>query len=77
MKRINDYFLNISQKKETGHQMSLCGKLEALIGNYFLSGAGIPDNDIQILYYDSKVNFCDSVPLEKENIVAYIFEKKI
>ena len=55
MKRLNDYFFSISQKKEIRHQMSLCGKLEAMIGNYFLSGVGIPDNDndIQILYYDS------------------------
>ena len=76
MKRLNDYFFSISQKKEIRHQMSLCGKLEAMIGNYFLSGSGIPDNDIQILYYDSKVGFYDSVPLVKENIVAYIFENE-
>lgn len=76
MKKLNDYFCSISQKKEIRQQMSLCGKLEVIIGNYFLSGAGSPDNEIQILYYDPKVGFYDSVPLVKENIVAYIFENE-
>lgn len=73
MKRLNDYFIN-EQKKHTNHQISLCGKLEAMIGNYFLSGAGAPNNDIQVLYYDATVGFYDEVPLLKENIVAYILD---
>ncbi len=76
MKRLNDYLSVNKQKKDIKHRMSLCGKLEAMIGNYFLSGAGFPDNDIQVLYYDSTVGFYDAVPLEKENIVAYIFENE-
>ncbi len=74
MRRLNDYFSGTRQRKEIKHRMSLCGKLEAMIGNYFLSGAGVPDNDIQVLYYDATVGFYDEIPLLKENIVAYIFE---
>ncbi len=76
MERLNDYFIARKQKKDIKHQISLCGKLEAIIGNYFMSGAGIPDNDIQVLYYDSKVGFYDVIPRVKENIVAYIFENE-
>lgn len=74
MKRLNDYLVHRNQQKEMKHWISLCGKLEAIIGNYFLSGAGIPDNNIQVLYYDSTVGFYDEISLVKENIVAYIFE---
>ena len=72
MKRLNDYFVSMKQRINIPQQMSLCGKLEAIIGNYFLAGAGIPDKSVEILYYDSKVGFYDGVPLLKENIVAYI-----
>lgn len=63
MIRLNDYFSDREQRKDTGHRISLCGKLEAMVGNYFLSGAGIPDNDIQVLYYDSNVGFYDAKKL--------------
>lgn len=76
MKRINDYFLSIKKRKEAKQWISLCGKLEAMVGNYFLSGAGVPDNEIQTLYYDATVGFCDEIHLVKENIVAYIFENE-
>lgn len=76
MKRLNDYFFINQQKKYIKPRMSLCGKLEAMIGNYFLRGAGIPDNDIQVLYYDGTVGFYDVMPLKKENIVAYVLENE-
>ena len=76
MKRLNDYFIEKEKNECPNHRMSLCGKLEAIIGNYFLSGAGIPDNDIQVLYYDSTVGLYDEIPLVKENIVAHILEKE-
>lgn len=76
MKRLNDYFFSTSQRKEIEYRMSLCGKLEAMLGNYYLYGAGIPNNNIQVLYYDSTVKFYDVVPLVKENIVAYIFKNE-
>lgn len=49
MKRLNDYFLNVEQRKEKKQWISLCGKLEAIIGNYFLSGAGTPDEKMSPL----------------------------
>lgn len=73
MKRLNDYLSINKQKNDINHRVSLCGKLEAIIGNYFMSGAGNPDNDIRVLYYDSTVGFDDEIPRVKENIVAYIF----
>ena len=76
MKRINDYFLSTKKRKEVKPWISLCGKLEAMVGNYFLSGAGVPDNEIQILYYDSTVGLDDEIHKVKENIVAYIFENE-
>ena len=48
--------------------ISLCGKLEAIIGNYFLSGVG---QEIETLYYDVSIDIDDSVELIEENIVAY------
>ena len=65
MKRINDYFLSIKKRKEAKQWISLCGKLEAMVGNYFLSGAGVPDNEIQTLYYDATVGFYDEIHLVK------------
>lgn len=76
MKRLNDYFFKPREKKEIKPWISLCGKLEAIVGNYFLSGAGIPDNNFQILYYDATVGFYDEIRLVKPNIVAYILENE-
>ena len=76
MKRLNDYFLNVEQKKEKKQWISLCGKLEAIIGNYFLSGAGTPEEEVEILYYDSKAGEYDMISLVKENVVAYILENE-
>ncbi|MGN0426960.1 MAG: hypothetical protein ACI4F0_04075 [Agathobacter sp.] len=71
MIKLNDFF---GTKPIMGNnpKISLCGKLEAIIGNYFLYGAGTSDDDFEVLYYDSKVGFYDCVDLIKENIVAYI-----
>lgn len=44
MIRLNDYFTENKHKKIVNQRMSLCGKLEAMIGNYFLSGAGKLDS---------------------------------
>lgn len=38
---------NKQNKNQNTSWISLCGKLEAYIGNYFLSGASIPDNKIE------------------------------
>lgn len=53
--------------------ISLCGKL-AYIGNYFLSGVWVPENEIETLYYDSSIGRDDCVDLIEKNIVAYYIE---
>lgn len=50
-------------------EISLCGKLEALIGNYFLSNVS-PESRIEILYYDATVGIYDAVDTLEKNIVA-------
>lgn len=62
---------NKQNKNQNTSWISLCGKLEAYIGNYFLSGASIPDNKIETLYYDASIDKDDSVELIERNIVAY------
>ena len=77
MKRINDYFFITNQKKNLQPEFSLCGKLEAIIGNYYLSGSSYPESDIQVLYYDSTVDwYYDAISTKQENIVAYILVKE-
>lgn len=76
MIRLNDYFINKKPISEKKQKMSLCGKLEAIIGNYLLLGVGVSENGIETLYYDSSIGFYDSVSTKKENIVAYIVENE-
>ena len=54
---------NKQNKNQNTSWISLCGKLEAYIGIYFLSGASIPDNKIETLYYDASIDKDDSVEL--------------
>jgi len=92
MKRLNDYFVPTGVDKETEHRISLCGKLEAIIGDYFLAGAGSPDEDIYTLYHDPDIRLGDEGPLVSErffshllggvrlvpeNIVAYILKNEM
>lgn len=66
--------INKQNKNQNTSWISLCGKLEAYIGNYFLSGASIPDNKIETLYYDASIDKDDSVELIERNIVAYYMD---
>ena len=59
-------------KKERMPRISLCGKLEAVIGKYYLSGSG----DIETLYYDPNAEMYDDIGLSEENIVAYLLENE-
>lgn len=63
--------INQQNKVQNTGVISLCGKLEAYIGNYFLSGCGIPDNEVETLYYDASIDRDDCVELVEKNIVAY------
>lgn len=51
--------------------ISLCGKLEAYIGRYFLSNV-LPDSEVETLYYDATIaGIYDEVDTVEKNIVAY------
>ena len=66
---------NLNEKKDKSiKRVSLCYKLEAIIGNYYLAGAGL--DDIETLYYDSDMEIDDSIPLSKDKIVAYFLENE-
>ncbi len=54
---------NKQNKNQNTSWISLCGKLEAYIGNYFLAGASIHDNKIETLYYDASIDKDGSVEL--------------
>lgn len=54
--------------------ISLCGKLEAYIGRYFLSNA-YPESVVETLFYDKTlVNIYDEVKTVEQNIVAYFVD---
>ena len=69
-------FFNRKKKlrKEAFPQLSLCGHLEAIVGQYFLYGVGI--SDIETLYYDSTAGHHDAIATKKENIVAYFINNE-
>ena len=58
-------------EKQINPDISLCGKLEAFIGGYFLSTILGPM--IETLYYDpaARDNIYDEVDTVEKNIVAY------
>lgn len=61
------------EKRSSTNQasISLCGKLEAFIGNYFLSNV-FPESEVETLYYDATIDdMYDTVDLVEKNIVAY------
>ncbi|SKA71067.1 hypothetical protein SAMN02745111_02152 [Eubacterium uniforme] len=67
--------INLSEKKDKStKRVSLCYKLEAIIGNYHLAGAGL--DDIETLYYDSDMGIDDAISLSKDKIVAYFLENE-
>ncbi|SFU94150.1 hypothetical protein [Butyrivibrio sp. M55] len=68
-------FINLlKRKKNSIPYISLCGKLEAIIGGYYLSGSGL--YDIETLYYDPDAGIYDEIPLSKDKIVAYFLENE-
>ena len=59
----------------TNHQwISLCGHLEAIIGNYFLSQAGNPEAYWYAIYYDSTIDrYNECVEITDKNLIGYVY----
>lgn len=54
--------------------ISLCGHLEAIIGNYFLSQAGNPDAYWYAIYYDSSIDKNNECVEEiDKNLIGYVY----
>lgn len=74
MIELSEYFNKAFQNHSTA-DISLCGKLEAFVGNYFVYGEGTADNNFHWLtvFYDPNiVPVTESVKTISENIVAYV-----
>lgn len=66
---LNNYFHN--DKLANEGTISVSGKLEAFIGNYFVSGEGCPGETVLLIYYDPKIDsYYNAVECIKENLVA-------
>lgn len=75
MLELNEYINRSEKKKPNKSDISLSGKLEAFVGNYFVSGEGTCDKDFHWLtvYYDSSIDaYTEAVELLTSNIVAYV-----
>ena len=71
MIKLNDYFH--LDKRATKGSISLSGKLEAIVGNYFVSGEGNPDETIYTIYYDPTIDgYYECVELEEKNVIGYV-----
>ena len=65
---LNNYFHN--DKLANEGTISVSGKLEAFIGNYFVSGEGCPGETVLLIYYDPKIDsYYNAVECIKENLV--------
>lgn len=75
MLELSEYINRSEKKKLDKVNISLSGKLEAYIGNYFVSGEGTCDKELHWLtvYYDSSIDtYTEAVELVPSNIVAYV-----
>lgn len=51
---------------------SLCAQLEVFVGNYFVSGAGIPEETVYTIYFDPTIDRDKCVQKSPEKVVAYV-----
>lgn len=75
MIELNEYMIRSEKRKPGKAKISLSGKLEGIIGNYFVSGEGTCNKDLHWLtvYYDSSIDtYTEAVELVPSNIVAYV-----
>lgn len=65
------FSINSSAKQQW---ISLCGHLEAVIGNYFLSQAGNPEAYWYAIYYDSSTDgYNECVEIIDKNLIGYVY----
>lgn len=71
---ISEYITSLQDMKERTNTISLSGKLEGIIGNYFVSGEGIYRSFGWLtVYYDADVDtYTEEVESVEENIIAYV-----
>lgn len=75
MIELNEYIIQSEKRRSNKVNISLSGKLEGIIGNYFVFGEGTCDKDFHWLtvYYDSNIDtYTEAVELVPSNIVAYV-----
>ncbi|MDE7436420.1 MAG: transposase [Lachnospiraceae bacterium] len=75
MIELNKYMIRSEKREPSKAKFSLSGKLEGIIGNYFVSGEGAYNKDLHWLtvYYDSSIDtYTEAVELVPSNIVAYV-----
>lgn len=54
--------------------ISLCGHLETIVGNYFLSQAGNPGAYWYAIYYDPSIESCNEcVEIIYSNLIGYVY----
>lgn len=69
--KLNDYFHN--EKRASKGQMSLSGKLEAIVENYYVSGEGNPDEIFLSVYYDPEIDgYFSAVEAVDKNLIGYV-----
>ncbi len=66
---LNNYFHH--DKLANKGTISVSGKLEAFIRNYYVSGEGCPGETVLLIYYDPKIDsYYNAVECIKENLIA-------
>ena len=66
---LNNYFHH--DKLANEGTISVSGKLEAFIGNYFVSGEGCSGETVLLIYYDPEIDsYFDAFECIKENLIA-------
>ena len=72
MKDLCQYFTSNTQYLKEYH-MSISGKLEAIVGNYLVSGEGNPEEILYAVYFDASVDsFYNAVECREENLIAVV-----
>lgn len=72
MKNLSSFF-NDNDKVPSKGKISISGKLEAYVGNYYVCGEGRPGAEIYSIYYDESIDSqYEAVDTVEKNLVAYL-----